>query len=76
MKKILCCLALLFALTGCKDAVSGVTNGDEALITVGKTEITKNDVYTGLKKVLKPVLKQKGYSVIDEDFYEEGKPRN
>ena len=49
MKKILCCLALLFALTGCKDAVSGVTNGDEALITVGKTEITKNDVYTGLK---------------------------
>lgn len=49
MKKILCCLALLFALTGCKDAVSGVTNGEEALITVGKTEITKNDVYTGLK---------------------------
>lgn len=35
-----------------------------------------DDVYTGLKKVLKPVLKQKGYSVIDEDFYEEGKPRN
>ena len=49
MKKILCCLALLLTLTGCKDAVSGVTNGDEALITVGKTEITKNDVYTGLK---------------------------
>ena len=49
MKKILCCFALLLALTGCKDAVSGVVNGDEALITVGKTEITKNDVYTGLK---------------------------
>lgn len=49
MKKILCCLALLLTLTGCKDAVSGVTNGNEALITVGKTEITKNDIYTGLK---------------------------
>lgn len=51
MKKILCLcsLALLVTLTGCKDAVTGVTNGNEALITVGKTEITKNDVYTGLK---------------------------
>ncbi len=49
MKKILCCLALLLALTGCKDAVTGVTGGNEALITVGNTKITKDDVYTGLK---------------------------
>lgn len=49
MKKILCCFALLLALTGCKDASTSVTDGNEALITIGKTEITKNDVYTGLK---------------------------
>lgn len=35
-----------------------------------------DDVYTGLKKVLKPVLKKKGYQVFDEDFYEENKPKH
>ena len=34
-----------------------------------------DDVYTGLKKVLKPVIKKKGFQVFDEDFYEEGKPK-
>ena len=35
-----------------------------------------DDVYTGLKKVLKPVLKKKGFQVLDDDFYEEGKPKH
>ncbi|MGN1344298.1 MAG: hypothetical protein ACI4U3_06940 [Traorella sp.] len=50
MKKLLsiCCLALL-VLCGCKDASTSLTDGNEALITVGKTKITKNDVYDGLK---------------------------
>ena len=30
-----------------------------------------DDIYTGLKKVLKPVLKKKGFQVLDEVFYEE-----
>ncbi len=34
-----------------------------------------DDVYTGLKQVLKPVLKKRGYQVLDEDFYEENKPK-
>ena len=51
MKKILCLLsfALLVTLTGCKDARTSISNGDEALITVGKTEITKDEIYTALK---------------------------
>lgn len=51
MKKILCLLsfALLMTLTGCTDAKTSLTNGDEALITVGKTEITKDEIYTALK---------------------------
>lgn len=51
MKKLLalCSLTLLITLTGCKDATTSLTNGDDALITIGKTEITKNDVYEGLK---------------------------
>ena len=35
-----------------------------------------DDVYTGLKKVLKPVLKKKGFQVLADDFYEEGKPKH
>ena len=51
MKKLLSllCLALLVSLTGCKDAKTSLTNGDEAWVTVGKTTITKNDVYSSLK---------------------------
>lgn len=51
MKKILCLLsfALLMTLTGCSDAKTSLTNGNEALITVGKTEITKDEIYTALK---------------------------
>ena len=51
MKKILCLLsfALLITLTGCSDAKTSLTNGDEALITVGKTEITKDEIYSALK---------------------------
>ncbi len=51
MKKILCLLsfALLMTLTGCTDAKTSLTNGNEALITVGKTEITKDEIYTALK---------------------------
>ena len=51
MKKILCFLsfALLITLTGCTDVKTTITNGDEALITVGKTEITKDEIYTALK---------------------------
>ncbi len=51
MKKIvsLCCLALLVTLSGCKDAQAGLSDGKEALITVGKTTITKNEVFDSLK---------------------------
>lgn len=51
MKKILCLLsfALLVTLTGCSDAKTSLTNGSEALITVGKTKITKDEIYTALK---------------------------
>lgn len=51
MKKILCLMAftLMFTLTGCKDAVTSLTDGNEALITIGKTEITKDEIYTSLK---------------------------
>lgn len=51
MKKLLgiCALALLVTLSGCKDARTTITNGNDALITIGKTKITKNDVYEGLK---------------------------
>lgn len=51
MKKVigLCSLALLMLLSGCKDARTGLSNGNEALITVGNHSITKNDVYDGLK---------------------------
>ena len=51
MKKFLCLMAfaLVFTLTGCKDAVTSLTDGNEALITIGKTEITKDEIYTSLK---------------------------
>ena len=51
MKKILsiCVLALLVTLSGCKDASTNLSDGNEPLIKVGNTAITKNDVYTGLK---------------------------
>ena len=51
MKKIfsLCALALLITLSGCKDATTSLTDGNEPLITVGKTEITKDEIYTSLK---------------------------
>ncbi|WP_273402100.1 hypothetical protein [Traorella massiliensis] len=51
MKKLLtvCAFALLVTLSGCKDATTSLSDGNDALITVGNTTITKNDVYTGLK---------------------------
>lgn len=51
MKKICTCvsLALLLTLSGCKDATTSLSDGNEALITLGKDTITKNDVYEGLK---------------------------
>ena len=51
MKKILCtcCVALLFMISGCKDAVSGISDESTALITIGNTKITKGDIYEGLK---------------------------
>ena len=51
MKKLLtvCAFALLVTLSGCKDATTSLSDGNDALIIVGNTTITKNDVYTGLK---------------------------
>ena len=51
MKKLLCvcAAALLFTVSGCSDATTSVTDGSTALITVGNTKITKENVYTGLK---------------------------
>lgn len=51
MKKLLSIMsvALLLTLTGCKDATTSISNGNEALITVNNQDITKNDVYKGLK---------------------------
>lgn len=51
MKKILCtcCVALLFMVSGCSDALTGVSDDKTALITIGDTKITKGDLYEGLK---------------------------
>lgn len=51
MKKLCTCvsLALLLTLSGCKDATTSLSDGKDALITIGKDTITKNDVYAGLK---------------------------
>lgn len=51
MKKIctLCCAALLFMVAGCSDAKTKLSNGSDALVTVGKTTITKESIYNGLK---------------------------
>ncbi len=51
MKKLLCvcAAALLFTVSGCSDATTSVSDGSQALITIGDTKITKQDIYTGLK---------------------------
>lgn len=51
MKKLLtlCCFTLLIALSGCSDAVTSLNDGNEPLISIKGNEITKNDVYKGLK---------------------------
>lgn len=40
------CLLVLTALTGCGDAKATVSDKNSALITVGKTKVTKGDIYT------------------------------
>lgn len=52
MKKaglILCSLAMLATLSGCKDAVADISKGSEKLVTVGDTTITKEKMYDILK---------------------------
>lgn len=51
MKKLLCvcAAALLFTVSGCSDATTNVTDASTALVSVGKTKITKENIYTGLK---------------------------
>lgn len=51
MKKIcaLCVVAMLFTLTGCKDATASVSDPGEALISVGGSKVTKEQIYNQMK---------------------------
>lgn len=49
MKKLVCLFsAALLVLAGCSDAATKVSDGKDALATIGKTTITKQDIYEGL----------------------------
>ncbi|MCF0109400.1 MAG: hypothetical protein HUJ57_04880 [Erysipelotrichaceae bacterium] len=51
MKKLICLgTALLLLLTGCSDAHASMKSAADPLMSVGKTTITKGDVYNFLKK--------------------------
>lgn len=41
-------IALLLTMSACSDATTSVSNGSEALVTVGDTTITKEEIYKGL----------------------------
>ena len=52
MKKlslVLCAFAMLMTLSGCKDARAEITDGSEAIVSVGKESVTKSDIYELLK---------------------------
>ena len=51
MKKsaMLCGAALVLGLTACSDATTTVSNENEVLMEVAGTEVTKGDIYVGLK---------------------------
>lgn len=52
MKKLILvgAAAMLFTLAGCSDATAGISNGDKAIITIGKQKITNDDLYQFTKK--------------------------
>lgn len=53
MKKLcaLCVVAMLFTLTGCKDATANISDPSDALLTIGSTKVTKGDIYNQMKTV-------------------------
>lgn len=79
MKKLggaLCACAMLLTLSGCKDAVAGVSDAKQALVTVGDTKITKGAIYDILKNnagakttitlVMEKICEAEGITVTDE----------
>lgn len=67
-------IALAFTLSACSDATATISDGSEALVTVGGKKVTKQDIYTSLKsnagraallQLQKEVYKKEGIEVTD-----------
>lgn len=68
-------IALAFTLSACSDATANISDGSEALVTVGSEKVTKGDIYDALKSnignatltsVKNEVYKKEGIEVTDE----------
>lgn len=68
-------IALAFTLSACSDATATISDGSEALVTVGKEKISKGDIYDSLKsnagratllQLQKELYKKEDIEVTDE----------